>query len=442
MANERRNKLLGVVLVVFLLAVVGSAVVTNLGLVGATVGPYDVGVIPQTAGQCPAGSEYITIYMDDEDNSNISSMSGWTGATSQPYSTHVDGTRLGFCRVNGLLFYNLGHANLINWFNAAFDPQKTSVASYSYSLLKLGSYCPNGSVDYTVIIDNENTNNQNSSTGNISPNIVKHGLHTRTALYFCLFTPSSGSSMTDFPPIGITYGVFAGASVPPTGLGHRNYWLATGSVFTDDEDFNNQDGIVDPGFSHDDFEASGGSVTPGPLNTMFYMAKVQNKIGNCSQPVSWWDGSQVHASFDSANCFVRSAPSGSQPFVWANKYYIKPTPTHNCPLGSFTAVGCFVMIKPPGAFISNNAFYVLPGSGNTCPSAPSGWTFSGNYCVLAVPWDIHAFQWPPFSGVKSFYTTTLPTCQDGSFDGANCYMGTPPAGSNAFVYANNFYYTA
>lgn len=29
----------------------------------------------------------------------------------------------------------------------------------------------------------------------------------------------------------------------------------------------------------------------------------------------------------------------------------------------------------------------------------------------------------------------------GSYDGANCYLGTPPAGTSAFIYANNFYYT-
>ncbi|MEL6135546.1 MAG: hypothetical protein AAFR59_19480, partial [Bacteroidota bacterium] len=29
----------------------------------------------------------------------------------------------------------------------------------------------------------------------------------------------------------------------------------------------------------------------------------------------------------------------------------------------------------------------------------------------------------------------------GSFDGANCYVGTPPSGENAFIWANNFYYT-
>lgn len=44
--------------------------------------------------------------------------------------------------------------------------------------------------------------------------------------------------------------------------------------------------------------------------------------------------------------------------------------------------------------------------------------------------------------------TLLARCQNcnqcpsiGSFDGANCYVGKPPAGTTAFIWANNFYYT-
>ncbi len=33
-------------------------------------------------------------------------------------------------------------------------------------------------------------------------------------------------------------------------------------------------------------------------------------------------------------------------------------------------------------------------------------------------------------------------CTIGSYDSANCYVGTPPDGTTAFIYANNFYYTA
>ncbi len=37
---------------------------------------------------------------------------------------------------------------------------------------------------------------------------------------------------------------------------------------------------------------------------------------------------------------------------------------------------------------------------------------------------------------RGHYCTIL-----GSYDGANCYVGTPPSGTTAFIYANNFYYT-
>lgn len=34
-----------------------------------------------------------------------------------------------------------------------------------------------------------------------------------------------------------------------------------------------------------------------------------------------------------------------------------------------------------------------------------------------------------------------PTCPCGNYDGANCYVGTAPSGTSAFIYSNNFYYT-
>jgi hypothetical protein len=402
----------------------------------------DVGVIPKSPNQCPAGSEYVTIYMDDEDNNNSSYSSGWTGAISQPFSSHVDGTRLAFCRVDGSLFFNLGHANLINWENLTYDSQKASVGAYDYSVLKLGSSCPNGSKEYVSTIDNEDNNNKNSSTGNISPNNVHVTNRGKTALYFCLFTPSSGPSMTDFPDIGITYGVFAGKVAPPTGPGHRNYWLATGVVYTDDEDRRNANSTVHSGFSTDDIFAAAAGVSIGLSNTTFHIAKVRDKTGLCSRPVNWWDTSQVQPSFDGANCFVRSVPSGAQPFVWANNYYIKPTSSQVCPLGPLAGIGCFIMTRPPGGFISNNAFYV-PAANNVCPSTPPGsvWTLTGSYCVLGAPWGTQAFMTPIFIGGSKFYTTTRFNCQDGSFDGANCYMGAPPSGTTAFIWSNNFYYS-
>lgn len=34
-----------------------------------------------------------------------------------------------------------------------------------------------------------------------------------------------------------------------------------------------------------------------------------------------------------------------------------------------------------------------------------------------------------------------PCAQGGTFDGANCLIGAPPAGTNAFIYSNSYYYT-
>lgn len=50
---------------------------SGLSALIAQAGPDDVGIIPQTAGGSPVGSERVFIAMDDEDRNNISSVSGW-----------------------------------------------------------------------------------------------------------------------------------------------------------------------------------------------------------------------------------------------------------------------------------------------------------------------------------------------------------------------------
>lgn len=39
-------------------------------------------------------------------------------------------------------------------------------------------------------------------------------------------------------------------------------------------------------------------------------------------------------------------------------------------------------------------------------------------------------------------STLILNCPCGTYDGSNCYVGTAPSGSTAFIYNNNFYYTA
>lgn len=177
--------------------------------------PYDVGVIPN-ADACPAGVEKITIRMDDEDDGNANSRSGWLGATLSSNNTTFK-----FCRVDG----------------SQFRPLTTTAAtSKNYAVLKLGSTCPNGSQEIYRRWDNEDSGNANWFTASISnpqtmwPSETSTSSKGFTRLHFCLFR-SGSTTMSSFPQLGFSYGVFAPSVF--------SYALATGSLYTDDEDSNN-----------------------------------------------------------------------------------------------------------------------------------------------------------------------------------------------------------
>jgi hypothetical protein len=173
----------------------------------AAGGANDIGVI--TNGPC---ANPVEIYMDDEDSANNSSRTGWVGSISST-------TRLSFCRIDGSAFQGTG------W-----------CAAGEYAVLKLGTTCPNGSVEFSRYFDNEDTSNNNSNSGNISPSTQSS---SGTRLTFCAFTRyplakcTAGSPVIEFPDVGISYGVFADSTV----YGARE----TGSVYTDDEDTSNND---------------------------------------------------------------------------------------------------------------------------------------------------------------------------------------------------------
>lgn len=172
---------------------------------------YDIGVIPVST-SCPNGGALREIYMDDEDHNNASSVVGWVGAS-------VKGTRFRFCRIDGSNFRPLASASAAN-------------TSAYYAVLKMGSQCPNGSFEFSRYFDNEDNNNNNSTVGDIEPSSQS----ANTTLVFCLFkyaTPGA-ATMSSFPAIGISYGVFAdyGTTFPLA--------LSKGYIQTDDEDNNNK----------------------------------------------------------------------------------------------------------------------------------------------------------------------------------------------------------
>jgi hypothetical protein len=78
---------------------------------------------------------------------------------------------------------------------------------------------------------------------------------------------------------------------------------------------------------------------------------------------------------------------------------------------------------------------------NCVPCPMSGSWFDGANCYAGTP---PAGTTPfVYSGNLYYSPVYNPSCpMSGSgFDGANCYRGTPPAGSSAFVYNGNLYYT-
>ena len=146
--------------------------------VPVVVGPHDMGVIAPASG-CPGNAATVTMHMDNEDRRASSWVSGWVGATQMDDSGN---TNFAFCRVDGTQFHSL---------QAASDPRT------DYALLKLGTDCPPGSVEFSRHFDNEDHNNLNSYTGNIAPDYMDGN----TTLYFCLFR-GNGSTAASLPALG------------------------------------------------------------------------------------------------------------------------------------------------------------------------------------------------------------------------------------------------
>ncbi|MCA9627587.1 MAG: hypothetical protein KC766_07980, partial [Myxococcales bacterium] len=121
----------------------------------AVTAPIPVGVIP-TNRACPDGVDPIVIHFDDEDDDNESSSSGYTGAIISRHNTDFF-----FCRVDG---------SELGPLVANSDQPETH-----YAVLKLGTTCPNGSVEFSRHFDSEDDNNENhirGTAGGISPNVV------------------------------------------------------------------------------------------------------------------------------------------------------------------------------------------------------------------------------------------------------------------------------
>jgi hypothetical protein len=199
------KKLKVLLAVIFMLGVV-AGLPSNTRVVSAQV-TFDVGVIPTNAA-CPNANQVVWIYMDDEDDGNTNSRQGWIGATSSGVNT-----KFFFCKVDGTKFRPL--------------TTRTDTPEHHYAVLKLGSNCPNGSVEFSRYFDNEDDGNENNRYGPLWPN----SSNSNTRLYFCLFRGGS-TTMSTFPSFNFGYGVFATSSF----VKGNSY----GYVYTDDEDDSNE----------------------------------------------------------------------------------------------------------------------------------------------------------------------------------------------------------
>jgi len=179
---------------------------------------FEFGVIPDVGVGCPAGDDEIVIRMDDEDDGNVSSRSGFVGKTNVGETSSA--TRFDFCKVDGTVF----------------KPFSTSATASDqrddYAVLKLGLTCPAGSQEFSRHFDNEDDGNGNFFTGVINPNVSNQD----TTLFFCLFrfAASGVATMSAFPNLGsgFRYGGFG-----PSDFNRGA--LAFGTIRTDDEDSGN-----------------------------------------------------------------------------------------------------------------------------------------------------------------------------------------------------------
>lgn len=144
------------------------------------------------------------------------------------------------------------------------------IRSHTYALLSLDdNSCPAGSQRVIRHIDAEDDSPSISSTTAVTnpANLIVDS-SKNVDLRFCVFPGSGGNGAFSFPNLGFSYGIFAASDFPGA--------LATGTVFSDDEDTNNNDYWIWPS-GQIDFSPPAvlGGVVGGLSDTGFLMAAVR-----------------------------------------------------------------------------------------------------------------------------------------------------------------------
>ncbi|WP_138477190.1 hypothetical protein [Dyadobacter bucti] len=218
---------------------------------------YPVGVIP-AVDACPAGTEKIKFFMDNQDNGN-SMKTGWTGAWT------VD--------ANG----NTWHT-LCSVYGAAFKFM-TFNTSTLYLLVRLG----NNKTMYmeprvwNVYLDNEDNNNKNVvAEGDFNPNTMdQNGTNLQFWAIAGKNTPGVNQD-SEFPDLGFSYGVFGTFTSPVIGGA-----AGTGMLKTDDENNSNANQLFSKDWNTNvithasSVQGKGVDRTNDPGNTIFNIRKVR-----------------------------------------------------------------------------------------------------------------------------------------------------------------------
>lgn len=202
-----------------------------------------VGVIPETA-FCPAPYGLTNIYMDDENRNNGNSRAGWIGAT-----VSTNNTRWYHCKLS----------RDASW---QFRPLNKTGSEYDYAVLSAGPFCPSGARRVWRFHDNEDSGNSNTGSGPYFPNVNVAGKNWM--MQYCYFqggAPSFNGHMTEFPQIGMKYGVYASRTMPAP------LSLQSGRVRQDDEDFANLNFWMNL--------PSGSQVMADSANTIYWLSRVR-----------------------------------------------------------------------------------------------------------------------------------------------------------------------
>jgi len=212
---------------------------------------YAVGVYMPDARYCWSDM-LVTLYTDDEDDSNESDATAFeptsTARRARRSNTGHGGTTWQFCKFDGRPFKSL---------------TRYGNTDYYYATLKLGTTCPNGSMEFERQIDGEHDSNRSYITGPTGPNYVASGgVH----LFFCMFGTNT-DKMTSFPDFAMPYAVFHDYD-----SGQPSLFLAKKWVYSDDEDLHNFN-YTSPG-SGPDF-ALFDNMVGGGNNTMYDLAQVR-----------------------------------------------------------------------------------------------------------------------------------------------------------------------